>query len=363
MDNVVDSSMINKDAKEIIDKLQKIIKEMNSSVQLVLPLENNVNGSIISEFNNAVDSAEDIKKVVNSKLTYIIRDSSSPKQDISSIDLDSIRPATCLIVYGNVDPFSDSIINLYYNKTIDKHTYHKITSVNDSNFSIIANSIHKHYTKFFSGNQTALDISLIEHYYNAEKGIHMYTVPMEILFSLELNATPYPVCKYYTSFQEDIVSADYEYFNQSKTSTCSNPIMRKKNNIFSLEKLCACPYADQKSISQLSCSVYEPSSNFEISAVSDFKANDPIVTNVVLKSFKHRNKAEKVYTVFCDGFESFKFTCKDEEAEDIFNKIVSDLSVKGQTFIHSKESIDKESPEKKTFSFIKNIMNLGKKNV
>lgn len=359
----IEEQMINVKNKDLFEKLKKIIEDMNqkNSVQLTLPFDE-VNAVIFQDFTQSgIVPQENITKMVNSKLTYIIRDITSPKHNPHRIDLDSIRPGTCLIVYAGVDSSSDTNVNLYYNKTLDKHTYHKITGVNDSNFSLVANCIHKHYLKFLTGVQSNVEISLINHYYDTSKNVHLYTIPMEVLFHLELNSTPYPVCKYYTSFQENIVSNEYEYFNNSHIYTCSNPVMKKQQKVINPERPCPCPY--DKSISQLSCGMYEPSSTFEISAFSNSVVNNPIVTKVVLKSFKDRNTKEKFYTVDCDDSESFKFTCKDEEANDIFSKIVSDLTVEGQSFIYSTENIEKVSPKKKISSFIKNIIGLEKQNV
>jgi len=367
----------NQESKELIEKLSKSMKMTNmENKELIEKLKNimesmknkNVNQLTFSSFDdsfftNSVDlkASEDITKSVSSKLTYIIRDIAEPKHNPLKLDLESIRSGTCLIAYYNVHPEVESTINLYYNKKIDQHTYNTITSVNDQNFAIIANAIHKHYTRFINGNQSNLDITLIEHFYDASKSVHLYTVPMEIIFHLELNSTPYPVCKYYTSFHENIISSDYEYANQSNIYTCSNKVLVKQHNFVRPGTPCPCPYSD-KSVSQLSCSMYEPSSTFELSASSNTTVVNPIVTKVVLRSFKDRSTSGKVYTVSCDGNDSFKFACKDEEVEQIFNQVVNDLSVKGQSFNYSKEDIDQISIKKKTLSLLKSLFVTEKQN-
>lgn len=358
----IEEQMINIKNKELIEKLKKIMESMakKNSLQLTLPFDE-VNAVIFEDSTQSgIAPQENITKMINSKLTYIIRDIASPKHNPHKIDLDAIRPGTCLVVYAGIDPASGTNVNLYYNKTLDKHTYHKIIGVNDSNFNVVANCIHKHYLKFLNGVQSNVEITLIEHYHDVSKNVHLYTVPMEVLFHMELNSTPHPVCKYYTSFQENIVSTEYEYFNNSYIHTCSNPVIKKQQKIINPERPCPCPY--DKSTSQLSCAMYEPSSIFEMSASSNSVVNNPIVTKVVLRSFKDRNTKEKFYTVDCDGSESFKFTCKDEEANDIFNKIVSNLTVEGQSFVYSTENIEKVLPKKKISSFIKSIVGLEKQN-
>jgi hypothetical protein len=360
--------------KEIVEKIKKIIDTLNkkdSQTTLSNLKKNSVFGEknfVQIETNTIFDEsgnypAENIVKTVESydlKLTYVIRDIAAPKHNPYDIDLDSVKPNFCLVVYGEANEDDSAHVNLYYNKKIDEYTYCKIESVIDSNFTIVANSIHKHYLRYINGKDSGMDLTMVEHYYDSAKKIHLYTIPIEILFSFEIHSVPHPVCKYYTYFADKIVSSQYEYLNESNIHTCSNPVMKNKQSMAKYEKPCPCPYGS--AASQLTCLLYEPSYVFEKSAFSTAQTTNPIVTQVVLRSFKDKNTKEKFYTVICDGLESFNYSCKEDEADDIFHKIVVDLSVEGQSFTYTEGRLEQPEP-KKELSFMKNIFDSEKQNV
>jgi len=350
--------MVNADNLQLIEKIKTLAKEMQKAKidnQLFFDLDT---------VDAVVEPTPDISKQVGSKITYVIRDTLAPTTagvgNPSGLDLGAIAPGTCLITYDrkHTEPY---IVNLYYNKTLDSHTSNKIKSVNDKNFDIIANSIHKSYVNIMANNPVKPEISLIEYFYDDHKYLHLYTVPMAVLFELEVESHPYPVCKYYTYFHDNIVSTEYEYANKVHTYSCSNKEVRKNNGVFSKDRPYPCIYGDSSS-SQLSCAMYEPSSTFELSASSNNSVPNPIVTNIELRSFIDRGSKKKIYTVNCDGSESFKFSCDGDSVKQIFDEVVKDLSVSGQSFVYKNEDHSPISTKKKIVPFLKTLFGLEKQN-
>jgi len=354
----LNKKMVNADNLQLIEKIKALASEMQKTKidnQLFFDLDT---------VDAVIEPTPDISKQVGSKITYVIRDISAPTTieagNPSGLHLEAIAPGTCLIAYDR-NHKEQYIVNLYYNKMVDSHTSNKIRSVNDKNFNVVANSIHRSYINLMAGNQVSPDLSLIGHIYDDHKSLHLYTVPMAILFELEVESNPYPVCKYYTYFHDNIVSTEYEYANKTHIYSCSNKEVRKKNGVFTKDRPCACIYNDSSS-SQLSCAMYEPSSMFELSASSSNPVPNPIVTKVELRSFIDRSSKKKIYTVNCDGSESFKFSCDDDSVKQIFDEIVKDLSVSGQSFVYENEDHSPISTKKKIVPFLKTLFGLEKQN-
>jgi len=357
-ENKLNKKMISADNLQLIEKIKDLVNEMKKA---------NADNQLFFDLNTVdavIEPTPDISKQVGSKITYVIRDILAPTTtgsgNPSGLDLGAIAPGTCLIAYDR-NHTEQYIVNLYYNKMVDPYTSNKIKSVNDKNFDVVANSIHRSYVNTLVGNQIRPDLSLIDHLYDDHKSLQLYTVPMAILFELEVESSPYPVCKYYTYFHDNIVSTEYEYANKVNTYSCSNKEVRKKNGIFSKGRPCACIYNDSSS-SQLSCAMYEPSSRFELSASSNNSVSNPIVTNIELRSFIDRGSKKKIYTVDCDGSESFKFSCEDDSVKQIFDEIVKDLSVSGQSFVYENEDHSPISTKKKIVPFLKTLFGLEKQN-
>jgi len=361
----LNKKMVNVDNLQLIEKIKALaneLKKTSADNQLFFDL---------ATVDAVIEPTPDISKQIGSKITYVIRDILAPTTtgsgNPSGLDLGAIAPGTCLIAYDRNHAGNDLIcsgqyiVNLYYNKMVDSYTSNKIKSVNDKNFDVVANSIHRSYINMMAGNQVKPDLSLVEHFYDDRKSLHLYTVPMAILFELEVESSPYPVCKYYTYFRDNIVSTEYEYANEVHIYSCSNKEVRKKNSVFTKDRPCACIYSDSSS-SQLSCAMYEPSSAFELSASSGNSVPNPIVTKVELRSFIDRGSKKKVYTVDCDGSESFKFSCDDDSVKKIFDEIIEDLSVSGQSFVYENEDHSPISTKKKIVPFLKTLFGLEKQN-